>query len=312
MHTAVALELAAGQARAAESDSDARRPRGPVFATAERAAGANPASNLKSPSVAFGTRRPTRTTTRSNPRWIGRLLRAGLESQSPGYRRPAAGRTKAPTYAPAPPRPRPAYAADSAGGPRRSRGETPARAMARHTMPDIAAHQRPSGAETDLDRQGWTQSLAGPHRPQSARHIGPTRHSTWRTCRLLRATDSDGTCRPPASTHDGLARPDKAVTPDKMFPATTPQGTRRNIRVPKLSHGRATGPGRPSTSPPPRPDHFDCNVTTTPGPKQRPPGCHFEKRPSSSNSFLALRPLLARASTSATLALEISNPSYLF
>ena len=144
LHTAVALELAAGQARAAESDSDARRPRGPVFATAERAAGANPASNLKSPSVAFGTRRPTRTTTRSNPRWIGRLLRAGLESQSPGYRRPAAGRTKAPTYAPAPPRPRPAYAADSAGGPRRSRGETPARAMARHTMPDIAARQGPA------------------------------------------------------------------------------------------------------------------------------------------------------------------------
>ena len=96
--------------------------------------------------------------------------------------------------------------------------------MARHTTPDIAARHRPSGAETDLDRQGWTQSLAGPHRPQSARHIGPTRHSTWRTCRLLRATDSDGTCRPPASTHDGLARPDKAVTPDKMFPATTLTG----------------------------------------------------------------------------------------
>ena len=169
---------------------------------------------------------------------------------------------------------------------------------------------RPSGAETDLDRQGWTQSLAGPHRPQSARHIGPTRHSTWRTCRLLRATDSDGTCRPPASTHDGLARPDKAVTPDKMFPATTLHGARRNIRVPKLSHGRATGPGRPSTSSPPRPDHFDCNVTTTPGPKQRPPGCHFEKRPSSSNSILALRPLLARASTSATSALANFNPTH--
>jgi len=125
LHTAVALELAAGQARAAESDSDARRPRGPVSATAERAAGANPASNLKSQSVAFGTRRPTRTTTRSNPRWIGRLLRAGLEPQSPGYRRPAAGRTKAPTYAPAPPRSRPAFAADSAGGPRRACGISP-------------------------------------------------------------------------------------------------------------------------------------------------------------------------------------------
>jgi hypothetical protein len=94
--------------------------------------------------------------------------------------------------------------------------------MARHTTPDIAARHGPSGAETDLGRQGWTQSLAGPHRPQSARHIGPTRHSTWRTCRLLRATDSDGTCRPPASPHDGLARPDKAVTPDKNVPGDDP------------------------------------------------------------------------------------------
>ena len=173
MHTAVALELAAGQARAAESDSDARRPRGPVSATAERAAGANPASNLKSHSVAFGTRRPTRTTTRSNPRWIGRLLRAGLESQSPGYRRPAAGRTKAPTYAPATPRPRPAFTADSAGGPRRACGKSPGPGVVRHTTPDIAARSGPRGAETDLDRPGWTQSLAGHHRPQSARHIGP-------------------------------------------------------------------------------------------------------------------------------------------
>jgi hypothetical protein len=29
--------------------------------------------------VAFGTRRPTRTPTRSDPRWKSRLLRAGLE-----------------------------------------------------------------------------------------------------------------------------------------------------------------------------------------------------------------------------------------
>ena len=142
---------------------------------------------------------------------------------TPVARVPAAGSrpNQGPTYATAPPRPRPAYAADSAGGPRRACGETPARAMARHTTPDIAARGRPSGAETDLDRQGWTQSLAGPHRPQSARHIGPTRHSTWRTCRLLRAADSDGTCWPPASAHRGSARPDQAVTSDKMFPATT-------------------------------------------------------------------------------------------
>ena len=94
--------------------------------------------------------------------------------------------------------------------------------MARHTTPDIAARSGPRGAETDLDRPSWTQSLAGHHRPQSARHIGPTRHSNRRTCRLLRATDSDGTCRSPASTHHGSARPDKAVTSDKNVPGDDP------------------------------------------------------------------------------------------
>jgi hypothetical protein len=171
--------------------------------------------------VVFGTRRPTRTPTRSNPRWKGRLLRAGLDSQSPEYWQPAAGRTKAPTYAPAPPRSRPALARTRPGARAGPAGYPLARAMARHTTPDIAAHSGPRGAETDLVRPGWTQSLAGHHRPQSARHIGPTRHSNRRTCRLLRATDSDGTCRPPASTHHGSARQDKAVTSDKMFPATT-------------------------------------------------------------------------------------------
>ena len=116
--------------------------------------------------------------------------------------------------------------------------------MARRTTPDIAAHSRPSGAETDLDRQGWTQSLAGPHRPQSARHIGPTRHSTWRTCRLLRATDSDGTCWPPASTHRSSARPDKAVTSDKLFPATTlPRGPAQHPSAKTLARpGHRPGP----------------------------------------------------------------------
>jgi hypothetical protein len=93
--------------------------------------------------------------------------------------------------------------------------------MALRATPDITTRSGPRGAETDLERPGWTQSLAGHHWPQSARHIGPTRHSNQRTCRLLRATDSDGTCRPPASIHHGSARPDKAVTSDKMFPATT-------------------------------------------------------------------------------------------
>ncbi len=73
-----------------------------------------------------------------------------------------------------------------------------------------------------MGRPGWTQSLAGHHWPQSARHMGPTRHSNWRTCRLLRATDSDRTCRPPASAHHGSTRPDKAVTSDKMFPGDDP------------------------------------------------------------------------------------------
>jgi hypothetical protein len=117
---------------------------------------------------------------------------------------------------PRPPRLRPATVADSAGGLVPGRGGEPtARTMARPIMPDIAAHSAPCGAETDLGRPGWTQSLAGHHWPQSARHIGPTCHSTRRTRRLLRATDSstdsDGTCRPPASTHRGSARQDKAV-----------------------------------------------------------------------------------------------------
>ena len=122
--------------------------------------------------------------------------------------------------------------------------------MARHTTPDIAARCRPSGAETDLDRQGWTQSLAGPHRPQSARHIGPTRHSNRRTCRLLRATDSDGTCRPPASTHHGSARPDKAVTSDKTCPATTlPWGPAQHPSAKTLARpGHRPGPSKYCTA----------------------------------------------------------------
>jgi hypothetical protein len=146
LHTAVALELSAGQARAAELTRTRGGPTTPSPPPAEWVVRANPSSraatNLKSPSVAFSIRRPTRTPTRM--------------------------------------------------------------------------------------------------------------------CRLLRATDSDGTCRPPASTrwhhgtHRGPAWPDMAVTSDKMFPATSrrpgpSRGAPRNIRVPKLSHGRATGPGRSST-----------------------------------------------------------------
>ncbi len=116
LHTAVALELSARQAQAAESTRTQGGPTIPFPPPAEWAVRANPASNLKCPSVAFGIRRPTRTPTRSDPRWKGRLLRAGLEPQSPEYRRPAAGRPEAPAFAPATPRPRPAIAADSARG----------------------------------------------------------------------------------------------------------------------------------------------------------------------------------------------------
>jgi hypothetical protein len=133
--------------------------------------------------------------------------------------------------------------------------------MARPTVPDIAARSAPRGAETDLGRPGWTQSLAGHHWPQSARHIGPTRHSTWRTCRLLRATDSDGTCWPPASTHRGLARPDKAVTSDKMFPATTlSRGPAQHPSAKTLARpGHRPGPSKYFTATaagPPRLQHY--------------------------------------------------------
>ena len=164
--------------------------------------------------------------------------------QSPEYWRPAAGRTKAPTYAPATPRPRPAFTADSAGGSRRACGKSPGPGdgSAHHT--GHRGPQWPRGAETDLDRPSWTQSLAGHHWPQSARHIGPTRHSNRRTCRLLRATDSDGTCQSPASTHHGSARPDKAVTSDKMFPAMTlPWGPAQHPSAKTLARpGHRPGP----------------------------------------------------------------------
>ncbi len=225
MHTAVALELLAGQARAAELTQTQGGPTTASPQPAEWAVRANPASNLKSPSVAFGIRRHPPGAIRG-----GLAADCGLDwnAQSPGYWRPAAGRPKTLTYAPATPRARgPPSPADSPRTRPETRagpaGQPTARAMARAHR---AGHRGPqcAGAETDLGRPSWTQSLAGHHWPQSARHMGPTRHSTRRTCRLLRATDSDGTCRQPASTHRGSARPDKAVTSDKMFPATTLPG----------------------------------------------------------------------------------------
>ena len=145
-----------------------------------------------------------------------------------------------------PSRSRPASAADSAGDSRRADGETLGPGDGPAPAPDIAAHSVLRGAETDLGRPGWTQSLAGHHWPQSARHTGPTRHSTWRTCRLLRATDSDGTCWPPASTHRGSARPDKAVTSDKMFPAMTlPWGPAQHPSAKTLARpGHRPGPSK--------------------------------------------------------------------
>ena len=62
--TAVALELSAGQARAAELTRTQGNPTTSPPQPAARAARADQASNLKSPSVAFGISRPTRTPTR--------------------------------------------------------------------------------------------------------------------------------------------------------------------------------------------------------------------------------------------------------
>ena len=62
--TAVALELSAGQARAAELTRTQGNPTTLPPPLAARAARADQASNLKSPSVAFGISRPTRTPTR--------------------------------------------------------------------------------------------------------------------------------------------------------------------------------------------------------------------------------------------------------
>ena len=64
LHTAVALELSAGQARAAELTRTQGNPTTLPPPLAARAARADQASNLKSPSVAFGISRPTRTPTR--------------------------------------------------------------------------------------------------------------------------------------------------------------------------------------------------------------------------------------------------------
>jgi hypothetical protein len=125
--------------------------------------------------------------------WTGTPSRPGTGGRQPAEPRPLRTLPQPRARGPPPPRTRPGARAGPAGKP-------PARAMARRTMPDIAARSGPRGAETDLERPGWTQSLAGHQWPQLARHIGPTRHSNRRTCRLFRATDSDGTCRPPAST----------------------------------------------------------------------------------------------------------------
>ncbi len=63
LHTAVALELSAGQARAVELTRTRGGPTTPSLQPEEWIIRAYCASNLKSPSVAFGIRRPTRTPT---------------------------------------------------------------------------------------------------------------------------------------------------------------------------------------------------------------------------------------------------------
>jgi hypothetical protein len=124
LYTAVILELSAGQARADDLTRIQGGPTTPSSQPAEWAVRANTASNLKSPSVAFGTRRPTQTPTRSNQRWKGRRLRAGLEPSRPGTggRQPVDPRPL--RTLPRLPRPRPPTAADSAGDSCQAGGET--------------------------------------------------------------------------------------------------------------------------------------------------------------------------------------------
>ena len=104
--------------------------------------------------------------------------------------------------------------------------------------PDIAAHSAPGER-----KQTWSSKLdAEFSRPLTGRSWqqpnGPAcRHSGRSGLRLpLTRTEPPS---PPASTHCGSARPDKGVTSDKMFPATTHHGARLNIRVP---NSRTAGP----------------------------------------------------------------------
>ena len=103
--------------------------------------------------------------------------------------------------------------------------------------PDIAAHSAPGER-----KQTWSSKLdAEFSRPLTGRSWqqpnGPAcRHPVRSGLRLpLTRTEPPS---PPASTHCGSARPDKGVTSDKMFPATTHHGARLNIRVP---NSRAAG-----------------------------------------------------------------------
>jgi hypothetical protein len=142
-------------------------------------------------------------------------------------------------------------------------------------MPDIAALSAPRGAEMDLGRPSWTQSLADHHWPHSARNIGTTRHSIRRTCRLLRAADSDGTCRPPASTRlspAGQGSDFRQDVPDD----DPPMGSGATSECQNSRTAATAGPPARAVQVP-RPDQLDCNFTTTLGPRQQPPGRHFGK-----------------------------------
>ena len=221
LHTAVALELSAGQARAAgptrkhgrlttppprrptrntltgpglrrkagqrvlpEARAMARSPHLRVSRPPARPAGrtgtSNRASNLKSPPVAFGISRPTRTPTEeSTPRLrSGEAADRGLDciTQSPGNgrRQPT---IQDPTYARRHSSgPEARHPADSGGGAAAGPpGRPEARAMARTPPPGIAASSPPSGG----GKRYWIVRLdARLSRPPPAAVGDPSRGAT--------------------------------------------------------------------------------------------------------------------------------------
>ena len=160
MHTAVALELSAGQARAAEltrtQGSPTTLPPPPATQVGQGAL----SFQLEESFSGFRHKQADSDThPESDPRWRGRRPRAGLTLQSPGPRRPAASCSSLHVRCRSPPEPEARHCCGlgraAPAGP--TEGST-ARAMTRYFDTGIAAHCAPGGAEKDSDQLGWTQS----------------------------------------------------------------------------------------------------------------------------------------------------------